>query len=316
MSATPLLVFNPNNTLGALEIGTLISSVLFGVLTMQVYVYYKNFPEDKPSLKFLVAIVWLLELGHTICTCMELYQGTITYYGNPLRYLLNAPTSLIVGFLLAIFTACLVQVFFAQRIRVVSGKFWLAGICWVLSFAALVLTIIAAVIALRVPETFELNQKWWPLFVTVLAMLAGIDVSITAILCWYLANKRKSAYLGTTTIVDHLIRWSIETCFLVSLSSVAGCISLVTMKDNLVWVGILIPIAKMYSNSLLASLNGRAGLRGADGRKDDMELTSSSRRHGTLNSQPSRSGVEPVRVEMSTVLNVHSDPFNSYEKYV
>jgi hypothetical protein len=38
----------------ALEIGVMISCVLFGVVTLQVYDYYKEFPEDRLFLKCFV----------------------------------------------------------------------------------------------------------------------------------------------------------------------------------------------------------------------------------------------------------------------
>jgi hypothetical protein len=67
----PIVSFNPNPTLGAhrmtgpchalddffagaLQIGTLISYALFGVTTMQLYIYYSRFPDDSRVLKVLV----------------------------------------------------------------------------------------------------------------------------------------------------------------------------------------------------------------------------------------------------------------------
>jgi hypothetical protein len=39
---------------GALQIGVLISYVLFGVTTTQTYIYYSRFPDDSPKLKAFV----------------------------------------------------------------------------------------------------------------------------------------------------------------------------------------------------------------------------------------------------------------------
>ena len=41
-------------TLGALQIGVLVSYLLFGVTTTQTYIYYGRFPDDSRGLKFLV----------------------------------------------------------------------------------------------------------------------------------------------------------------------------------------------------------------------------------------------------------------------
>lgn len=46
--------FDANSTLGALEIGVLIATCLFGALTVQVYIYYARFPQDPWGIKAMV----------------------------------------------------------------------------------------------------------------------------------------------------------------------------------------------------------------------------------------------------------------------
>jgi hypothetical protein len=74
---------NLNDTLGALEIGVLISLFLFGIVTVQTSVYYDRFPKDPWHVKFLVAFVWVLELGHSLLISYLIYSTTITWYGQP-----------------------------------------------------------------------------------------------------------------------------------------------------------------------------------------------------------------------------------------
>ncbi|KAJ7125219.1 hypothetical protein C8R44DRAFT_875040 [Mycena epipterygia] len=50
-------VFDANVTLGALEIGVLISYTLFDLATLQAYIYFDRFSEDPRRLKCLVAFV-------------------------------------------------------------------------------------------------------------------------------------------------------------------------------------------------------------------------------------------------------------------
>ena len=45
-----------DNTLGALQIGSLVAVFLFGILTLQAHSYYTTFPEDKWPYKTLVCI--------------------------------------------------------------------------------------------------------------------------------------------------------------------------------------------------------------------------------------------------------------------
>lgn len=49
------LAFDPQPTLGALEIGAFISILLFGIATAQVYLYFHHFPDDPRMLKSVVS---------------------------------------------------------------------------------------------------------------------------------------------------------------------------------------------------------------------------------------------------------------------
>lgn len=110
-----------DNTLGALEIGSSIAVFLFGILTLQTYLYFTRFGKDRIQIQALVRrkiVQWLdannpfaigwhslvkrplipllillilynsifprcLELGHTISVASEVYRTTILRYGQP-----------------------------------------------------------------------------------------------------------------------------------------------------------------------------------------------------------------------------------------
>ncbi|KAJ6571615.1 hypothetical protein B0H19DRAFT_1064682 [Mycena capillaripes] len=86
--------FNPIGTLGAFQIGVLVSCVLFGVLTTQTYIYYSRFPDDSPKLKALVAFVWVCDLTDVLCVGNTLYIYTISNYAHPERIGRAIPKSL------------------------------------------------------------------------------------------------------------------------------------------------------------------------------------------------------------------------------
>lgn len=53
---------------GALQIGVLVSYVLFGVTTTQAYIYYDRFPDDSPKLKALVCTIQTERRHPDYCT--------------------------------------------------------------------------------------------------------------------------------------------------------------------------------------------------------------------------------------------------------
>ncbi|KAJ3858918.1 hypothetical protein EV359DRAFT_68610 [Lentinula novae-zelandiae] len=82
------MILDIDSSLGYPEIGALLSGVLFGIFTMQVYIYHKNFPNDQGWIKFgLVDSMWFFELAHTICEFYGLYYVTVFHYGDPTIFL-------------------------------------------------------------------------------------------------------------------------------------------------------------------------------------------------------------------------------------
>lgn len=55
MSSGPKLAFD--STLGAASVGFFASAILFGVLTTQVFTYFRRYPSDKPGYKALVSYI-------------------------------------------------------------------------------------------------------------------------------------------------------------------------------------------------------------------------------------------------------------------
>ncbi|KAJ7707049.1 hypothetical protein B0H14DRAFT_2646921 [Mycena olivaceomarginata] len=106
--------FKLNDTLaaGVLLVGTLVSYVLLGAVTLQVYVYYGRFPQDSIKMKAMVGAVWCGEVGHAISLGMVVYTNLITYFGHP-EHLAHLPNSLLATILLGGLVSLSVQIFFA-----------------------------------------------------------------------------------------------------------------------------------------------------------------------------------------------------------
>ncbi|KAF8890072.1 hypothetical protein BD779DRAFT_1799564 [Infundibulicybe gibba] len=231
--------FNPHATVGALSIGVLISTCLFGVVTVQTHIYSSRFPKDPKWLRILVPVVWCLELGHTIAVCHMLYTTTVTQYGQP-QLLDIPPQSLDVAILLSGFIGPIEQGWFAHRIHKFSKSLYLPLFCVSLS-------------ALR----FIGSEHWTWLFMSILVVGACNDVLLAASLCYFLKKWRRSGFERTARLIDHLILWTIETGLVTSVGAVALLVFFLTMHDNFAWIGMFTIIAKLFSNSLLASLNAR-----------------------------------------------------------
>ncbi|KAJ7472564.1 hypothetical protein FB451DRAFT_1249970 [Mycena latifolia] len=250
-----------NANTGAYQIGVLVSYVLFGVTTTQAYLYYTRFPKDSRSLKALVVFVWSCELAHALCLGMTLYTWTITDSGRSdiLKYF---PAPLGAAELFSGCVAATVQAFFGYRIYVLSKKPYISYFTWTLSFLRWLAAIVLGVAAVwKNPLMHAYEEKWAWLINALWAVSITNDVVITATLVSLLYQQRNDGQRRTVAMIDKLIVWTIETGMVTSISNFIILILFVTMPDNLVWLAQWSIGTRLFSNSLLASLNSRASLR-------------------------------------------------------
>ncbi|KDQ29848.1 hypothetical protein PLEOSDRAFT_157560 [Pleurotus ostreatus PC15] len=115
MSATAL--FSLISSMGAIQIGIVISSFLFGITTLQAFFYYINYPKDPLYLKCFSVVVWILELGGMIFAGHLLYSAAITpYRENPLLMFLDPPYQILATILASNMSGCVVQLYFVERV--------------------------------------------------------------------------------------------------------------------------------------------------------------------------------------------------------
>ncbi|TFK70805.1 hypothetical protein BDN72DRAFT_503531 [Pluteus cervinus] len=70
------------DTVGALLIGVCFAMFFQGVLTVQSYVYYMQFPSDPLRTRLLVGVLWLFDFAHLILISDALYSYAVINWGN------------------------------------------------------------------------------------------------------------------------------------------------------------------------------------------------------------------------------------------
>ncbi|KAJ7857286.1 hypothetical protein B0H14DRAFT_3864767 [Mycena olivaceomarginata] len=275
-----LTSFNPHLIIGASEIGVLISYALFGVTTVQAYIYYGRFPNDSLKLKALVTFVWVCLLVQVVSAGHALYTVTISEFGQFLQLLGPTPKSLDVSNLVGGIIAVSVQGFFSYRIYAFTKKLYIPIICWCMLFMGLLGIIAVFVTGLQMTSVFAYDEQWEWLVTTLWCVSAANDLTITATLVANLISHRSHIHKRTVALVDKLIMWNIATGMLTSIMAIVVMICFVTMKYNcvcqknrrhgnsssytVIWLGVYVIVPGLNSTSFLASLNSRAKLRAMD----------------------------------------------------
>ncbi|KAJ7591779.1 hypothetical protein C8J56DRAFT_823846 [Mycena floridula] len=246
---------------GPIMVGVIIGVFLNGIATVQSYIYFRSDSSrrDRLWLKVLVALVWIQETLIMLFSCIYLYYITITHFGQYSR-IGDTPWSLSCFVILAALVSTVVQSFFAWRVHVISGHWFITVIAWIggIVRVAIAFTISNLLAKETTLERFE--EKYHYLFVLLLSLSVAIDMMITVSICYYLHTLR-TGFTGTDAMVDQIMIWAIETGLITSICGVVMLIMEVSKPDWNIWVGILMFFPKLYSNAFFLSLNGRSLLR-------------------------------------------------------
>ncbi|KZP08289.1 hypothetical protein FIBSPDRAFT_939073 [Athelia psychrophila] len=259
MAAALTIIPKLDGTLGAIEVGTLISCFLYGVTTVQVYIYYSNGTVKDPlRIRLLVPFIWLVETIQTVFMCAYLYRVTVTYYGN-VAIIGDGHWTLNTSALFDGLVGGLVQGFFAHRIWILSKKWPITLISWTGSFLAFTGTV-AIMILGQISYIAKFDAEFTWLVTTTLALLLSVDIINTVALCSYLRIER-TGFQSTDGMLNKLFIWTLETGLFTSLGAMLMLIFSLALPETTIWIGISAFYGKLYSNSLMASLNAREALR-------------------------------------------------------
>jgi len=92
------------------------------------------------------------------------------------------------------------------------------------------------------------------------AIAVFTDVLITALLLFYLSRSR-TGFKKTDSIISHLIKTAIETAAVGAIFCIADLIVFTTHSDTNLHFLFALPQARLYTNTLMTTLNSRLHLR-------------------------------------------------------
>ncbi|KAI0706783.1 hypothetical protein C8T65DRAFT_740616 [Cerioporus squamosus] len=255
-------------------IGIFLAWGLQGALVVQCYIYQTCSPDDRISFKLFVwgVFVWeWIQMGLVTQTYFEIYVydygslASLTSYHN--TWFSVPIMSGVVSFA--------VQCFFAWRIWVLSLSRFLTSIMLFLSFAQAALEVAdGLIVGDTIWAGIVLNNdiRWQlrltdantaqsvlngPLVSTSLIIATVVDVLIAASMT-YLLLRAKTGMKQSDAILHKLARVGIETGAATAAVALIYAVFHLTHPNDLLFECPALILPKMYSNTLLVSLNNRA----------------------------------------------------------
>ncbi|KIK02619.1 hypothetical protein K443DRAFT_677465 [Laccaria amethystina LaAM-08-1] len=268
--ATPFVQLALNDTFGAAFIGVVVAGFLFGVSCIQAW-YYFTHQSDRWPLKTLVATVMVTDTIHQILISHTVYTYIITNWGNQ-NFLGEVTRTLVIEVLFNGLTAFMVQCFLASRIwRLSNRKVWLIAIIVLLIVGELGVILAYTIISLRF-HTFAQVTRLKGLSLSYNSLAAAGDIFIAGSLCTIL-HRSRTGFHRSDTVITKLIIFSVNTGLLTSVCALASLVSILAWPTTFIYIAFFFCIGRLYTNSLLATLNARKKLRGLS---DDVEHTSTT----------------------------------------
>ncbi|KAN0128020.1 hypothetical protein V8E53_014197, partial [Lactarius tabidus] len=235
--------------------GPLFNWTLYGVLCVQIYVYSYNFPNEKRPLKFLAYFVFLLETVQTALSGSDVYYWFIAGFGNAERLTHSHFGGIDAGFMTGLLSV-IVQGYFCYRIWVLNNK-RLSWMCWII--AVCTLTQSAAVTWLgaeaRVAEKYVTSKIAIYLW-SIPSALADILIAVAMTL-----QLRRATGNFTSFVLVRVVRLTVETNTLTAASVITILVLYAAFPNEVYYVYLAEIIGKLYSNTLLVSLNNRIYFR-------------------------------------------------------
>ncbi|KAN0066480.1 hypothetical protein ACQY0O_000574 [Thecaphora frezii] len=248
-------------TLGCMFIGVAGNVWLYGFSLVQAYIYYAHFPNDK---KFMRYFVLFLVLADSLNACFDLaflYQYTVSNFGD-LEYASVANPAFTSDPVMTGIIAFATQLFFAWRVfKLMHNKYMPALIATgaVISFCGA----LGTSIAVGMYPKFADFQKFQVIVIIWLVGAAVTDVIITMSLVWTL-QKARTGFAATDDIITKLIRTTLQTGLLTTTFATVDIVLFLASSTSLHLVFNL-PLAKLYVNTLLSTLNARVKMSVSNG---------------------------------------------------
>ncbi|KAH8829377.1 hypothetical protein DL96DRAFT_1050186 [Flagelloscypha sp. PMI_526] len=239
---------------GPMLLGVCANLILYGILLIQLSIYFQSYPKDGWPLKLFALYLLVAETLNSGFDIAMIYQPLVELHGDP-----RATQYFPLDPFITVAISTPIQLFIAYRLRLLS-KSWVIPIV----IAALALLSLSGGIytgtMVLILKRFALKPKLHTPALIWLVSSAVADVLITTGLTYNLW-KQKTGFRSTDHTISKIIRLTIQTGFITAVVACLDVISFMALPKttiNFIWD---FSLSKLYSNVLLSTLNARASWR-------------------------------------------------------
>ncbi|KAJ7593091.1 hypothetical protein C8J56DRAFT_1045521 [Mycena floridula] len=297
-----------NISLGGVVVSNYLSFLTMGIVLCTAWIYFSKFPRDRWSFKALVAFCVSMCIADTVGTGIWTYDWGVAGYANPSVMAVTHWAFPLEAFMLGTCSLC-VQTFYAWRVWMVSmKKNWILPVVIVCS-SIMAWCVVCWMVHILATHKFVADLTLvLPVVYIWLGGSVAADVMITAAMIYYLdlrfrmkLQKHLVPFVGSSHSRFRQIIFRTIECNVLSLFAQAVTVALFNRSSvGFYFVITDMTLAKIYTFSLLVSLNGRH----SNGRENTGIGSSSKGESHALAALGDRRGAHPSNYQNGTQVSV------------
>ncbi|KAH9933212.1 uncharacterized protein BXZ73DRAFT_46508 [Epithele typhae] len=241
---------------GPIFIGVIFNTLLYGIMITQTYIYFTTFKQDRTWMKAYVGLLFLCDTVNSAFDIAFLYIALINnFVSGPRLSFLSRDVHPSASSAQAIIGS-LVQLFFAWRVKVLTNSTLAVVFITACAIVSLLGGMGTAIATHMMPEFAQL-RRFKVIVIIWLVSSAMADCLITFVLVRYLRGH-KTGFGQTNDFLNKIIRITVQTGLITALCAIIDLVTFLLSSTG-IHLTFNLALSKLYTNSLMSTLNSRAG---------------------------------------------------------
>ncbi|TFK50397.1 hypothetical protein OE88DRAFT_249633 [Heliocybe sulcata] len=197
---------------GTFLVSLFIAAILYGISTLQAFIYYQNYPNDPLMLKSFVALICTIETAHTIFCIDFIYNYLIINFGNE-GHLGEIYWSVGVTVICGILMSGVAHSFYIRRLWILSRhNIPLTSLVATLALLRLAFGLTAASLLYTNPSWQEFHSQRLPLTFLAGGLSSGAAADIVIAIALIVSlRQRRTGFEDTDGNIKLLMAYVINT---------------------------------------------------------------------------------------------------------
>ncbi|EJF64530.1 hypothetical protein BD309DRAFT_968037 [Dichomitus squalens] len=298
-------------SMGMLLIGLAATASLFGVTFSQAMWYYRRYPRDRKILQLLVTTVWGMDALSLVLYSSSLWdylvRKNLHYFGG-----LSIPWMSNAQIVVNAIAIAIIQSFYTYRIWTLTRQKVLTGFLLAFvsaDFALALLLFFKSINTQSLADYIRLT----PFDIAMSCTTATTDIILCGTLVTLLARSRTGS-AGSDRLINRLLFYTINTGLVTSMCALTSLITVLVLPEASVYVLFYYIGARMYTVSLLATLNAREHLRIQAEQLGDASIPRLTRTSNSVSRRSVRAVVDAMSPSKEIVVAIQRDTTVTFEE--